>query len=146
MAYQKRIPPIKIRLNTDDFNKLVEIVNIQTENENEIITIVDFSPKSRWLFYLTAFSADNPFVTAQLMLERVFATQTGGYYENHSIHTDLCQPFSGCNLGIPFVRLFFCAQRNRYGRRCRSDPQRDLFHSEHCEANPTKRRRKSEKL
>ena len=59
MAYQKRIPPIKIRLNTDDFNKLVEIVNIQTENENEIIKNNASRLKDKLLRYSIPFTNDD---------------------------------------------------------------------------------------
>ena len=59
MAYQKRIPPIKIRLNTDDFNKLVEIVNIQTENENEVIKNNASRLKDKLLRYSIPFTNDD---------------------------------------------------------------------------------------
>lgn len=59
MAYQKRIPPIKIRLNTDDFNKLVEIVNIQTENENEDIKNNAIRLKDKLLRYSIPFTNED---------------------------------------------------------------------------------------
>ena len=37
MAYSKRIPPIKIKLNVDEYNKLLEILEnmIDSDNEND---------------------------------------------------------------------------------------------------------------
>lgn len=58
MTYQKRIPPIKIRLNVDDFNKLVEIVNIQTENANEYIATYSSRIKDKLLRYSIPFTND----------------------------------------------------------------------------------------
>jgi len=58
MAYSKRIPPIKIRLNVEDFNRLVEIVNIQTENEKEEIATYSSRMKDKLLRYSIPFIND----------------------------------------------------------------------------------------
>lgn len=58
MAYSKRIPPIKIRLNVEDFNRLVEIVNIQTENEKEEIATSSSRMKDKLLRYSIPFTND----------------------------------------------------------------------------------------
>jgi len=58
MAYSKRIPPIKIRLNVEDFNRLVEIVNIQTENEKEEIATYSSRMKDKLLRYSIPFTND----------------------------------------------------------------------------------------
>ena len=35
MAYSKRIPPIKIKLNVDEYNKLLEILENMIDSDNE---------------------------------------------------------------------------------------------------------------
>ena len=46
MAYSKRIPPIKIKLNVDEFNKLVEVLNNMIDYENErIVTLEELTPE-----------------------------------------------------------------------------------------------------
>ena len=35
MAYAKRIPPIKIKLNVDEYNKLLEILENMIDSDNE---------------------------------------------------------------------------------------------------------------
>lgn len=51
MAYSSRIPPIKVKLSTSDFNSLVEILNIQTESEIEEISIKSSKIKDKILKY-----------------------------------------------------------------------------------------------
>ena len=35
MAYSKRIPPIKVNLNVDEYNKLLEILENMIDSDNE---------------------------------------------------------------------------------------------------------------
>ena len=35
MAYSQRIPPIKIKLNVDEYNKLLEILENMIDSDNE---------------------------------------------------------------------------------------------------------------
>ena len=51
MAYSKRIPPIKIKLNVDEFNKLVEVLNNMIDYENERIAQKSSKMKDKLLRY-----------------------------------------------------------------------------------------------
>ena len=51
MAYSKRIPPIKIKLNVDEFNKLVEVLNNMVDYENERIAQKSSKMKDKLLRY-----------------------------------------------------------------------------------------------
>ena len=51
MAYSKRIPPIKIKLNVDEFNKLVEVLNNMIDYENERIVQKSSKMKDKLLRY-----------------------------------------------------------------------------------------------
>jgi hypothetical protein len=59
MAFQKKTPPIKIRLNINDFNKLVEVISIQSENENEDIKNNSVRLKEKLLRYSIPFTNDD---------------------------------------------------------------------------------------
>lgn len=51
MPYSKRIPPIKIKLNVDEFNKLVEVLNNMIDYENERIAQKSSKMKDKLLRY-----------------------------------------------------------------------------------------------
>lgn len=51
MAYSKRIPPIKIKLNVIEFNKLVEILNNMIDYEAENISKKSSKMKDKLLRY-----------------------------------------------------------------------------------------------
>lgn len=51
MAYSKRIPPIKIKLNVDEFNKLVEVLNNMIDYEDERIAQKSSKMKDKLLRY-----------------------------------------------------------------------------------------------
>lgn len=51
MAYSKRIPPIKIKLEVDEFNKLVEVLNNMIDYENERIAQKSSKMKDKLLRY-----------------------------------------------------------------------------------------------
>lgn len=51
MAYSKRIPPIKIKLNVIEFNKLVEILNNMIDYEDENISKKSSKMKDKLLRY-----------------------------------------------------------------------------------------------
>ena len=51
MAYSKRIPPIKIKLKVDEFNKLVEVLNNMNDYENERIAQKSSKMKDKLLRY-----------------------------------------------------------------------------------------------
>ena len=51
MAYSKRIPPIKIKLKVDEFNKLVEVLNNMIDYENERIAQKSSKMKDKLLRY-----------------------------------------------------------------------------------------------
>ena len=51
MAYSKRIPPIKIKLNVIEFNKLVEVLNNMIDYEDENISKKSSKMKDKLLRY-----------------------------------------------------------------------------------------------
>lgn len=51
MAYSKRVPPIKIKLSNIDFNRFIEILNIQEQNEDEVISKKSKKIKDKLLRY-----------------------------------------------------------------------------------------------
>ena len=51
MAYSKRIPPIKIKLKVEEFNKLVEVLNNMIDYENERIAQKSSKMKDKLLRY-----------------------------------------------------------------------------------------------
>ena len=51
MAYSKRIPPIKIKLKVDEFNKLVEVLNNMIDYENKRIAQKSSKMKDKLLRY-----------------------------------------------------------------------------------------------
>lgn len=51
MAFQKRIPPIKIKLNVDEFNKLIEILSNMTNEKDENISNKSSKLKDKLLRY-----------------------------------------------------------------------------------------------
>ena len=51
MPYSKRIPPIKIKLNVDEFNKLVEVLNNMIDYVNERIAQKSSKMKDKLLRY-----------------------------------------------------------------------------------------------
>ena len=51
MAYSKRIPPIKVKLNVNEFNKLVEILNNMIDFEDEKISQKSSKIKDKLLRY-----------------------------------------------------------------------------------------------
>lgn len=51
MAYSKRIPPIKIKLKVNEFNKLVEVLNNMIDYENERIAQKSSKMKDKLLRY-----------------------------------------------------------------------------------------------
>ena len=59
MAYKKRIPPIKIRLDITQFNKLVEFVNNMIDEENEDISKKSSEMKDKLLRYSIPLNNDD---------------------------------------------------------------------------------------
>ena len=51
MAYSTKIPSIKVKTSIDSFNKLVEILNIQSENSDERIAQKSSKMKDKLLRY-----------------------------------------------------------------------------------------------
>lgn len=51
MAYSKRIPPIKIKLNVEEFNKLVEVLNNMIDYDVETISKKATKMKDKLLRY-----------------------------------------------------------------------------------------------
>ena len=51
MAYSKRIPPIKIKLNVDEFNKLIEALTNIADCDNETISNKSTKMKDKLLRY-----------------------------------------------------------------------------------------------
>ena len=58
MAYSKRIPPIKVKLNVDEFNKLVEILNNMIDYDNEKISKKSSKIKDKLLKYSVPITED----------------------------------------------------------------------------------------
>jgi len=59
MAFQKRIPPIKIKLNVDEFNKLIEILSNMTNEEDENISNKSSKLKDKLLRYTVPITKDD---------------------------------------------------------------------------------------
>ncbi len=59
MAYSKRIPPIKVKLNVNEFNKLVEILNNMIDFENEKISQKSSKIKDKLLRYSVPIKEDD---------------------------------------------------------------------------------------
>ena len=59
MAYSKRIPPIKVKLNVDEFNKLVEILNNMIDFEDEKISQKSSKIKDKLLRYSVPIKEDD---------------------------------------------------------------------------------------
>lgn len=59
MAFQKRIPPIKIKLNVDEFNKLIEILSNMTNEEDENISDKSSKLKDKLLRYTVPITEDD---------------------------------------------------------------------------------------
>lgn len=51
MAYQTKIPSLKVKTSIDSFNKLVEILTIQSENTDENISKKSIKLKNKLLKY-----------------------------------------------------------------------------------------------
>ena len=51
MAYSKRIPPIKIKLNVDEYNKLLEILENMIDSDNENYSNKSSKMKDKLLRY-----------------------------------------------------------------------------------------------
>ena len=58
MAYSKRIPPIKVKLNVDEFNKLVEILNNMIDYDDEKISKKSSKIKDKLLKYSVPITED----------------------------------------------------------------------------------------
>ena len=59
MAYSKRIPPIKVKLNVNEFNKLVEILNNMIDFEDEKISKKSSKIKDKLLRYSVPIKEDD---------------------------------------------------------------------------------------
>lgn len=59
MAYSKRIPPIKVKLNVNEFNKLVEILNNMIGFEDEKISQKSSKIKDKLLRYSVPIKEDD---------------------------------------------------------------------------------------
>ena len=59
MAYSKRIPPIKVKLNVNEFNKLVEILNNMIDFEDEKISQKSSKIKDKLLRYIVPIKEDD---------------------------------------------------------------------------------------
>lgn len=59
MAYSKRIPPIKVKLNVNEFNKLVEILNNMIDFEDEKISQKSSKIKDKLLRYSVPIKEDD---------------------------------------------------------------------------------------
>lgn len=59
MAYSKRIPPIKIKLNVIEFNKLVEVLNNMIDYEDENISKKSSKMKDKLLRYSVPITEEN---------------------------------------------------------------------------------------
>ncbi len=59
MAYSKRIPPIKVKLNVDEFNKLVEILNNMIDYDDEKISKKSSKIKDKLLRYSVPIKEDD---------------------------------------------------------------------------------------
>ena len=55
MAYSKRIPPIKIKLNVDDYNKLVQVLDNMIDCGNEYYSNKCSKMKDKLLRYSVPF-------------------------------------------------------------------------------------------
>lgn len=59
MAYSKRIPPIKVKLNVNEFNKLVGILNNMIDFEDEKISQKSSKIKDKLLRYSVPIKEDD---------------------------------------------------------------------------------------
>ncbi len=59
MAYSKRIPPIKLKLNIEEFNKLVDMLNNMTEYKDESISTKSAKLKDKLLRYSVPLTTDD---------------------------------------------------------------------------------------
>lgn len=59
MAYSKRIPPIKIKLNVDEFNKLIEALTNIADCDNETISNKSTKMKDKLLRYSVPITNEN---------------------------------------------------------------------------------------
>ena len=59
MAYSKRIPPIKIKLNVDDYNKLVQILDNMIDCGNEYYSNKCSKMKDKLLRYSVPFKEED---------------------------------------------------------------------------------------
>ena len=59
MAYSKRIPPIKIKLNINEFNKLNEILENITNSDNEFYSKKSVKLKEKLLRYSVPIKNEN---------------------------------------------------------------------------------------
>lgn len=59
MAYSKRIPPIKVKLNVNEFNKLVKILNNMIDFEDEKISQKSSKIKDKLLRYSVPIKEDD---------------------------------------------------------------------------------------
>lgn len=58
MAYSKRIPPIKIKVDIRSFNFLVEILSIHAEREDEVLAKKSSKMKDKLLRYSVPFETE----------------------------------------------------------------------------------------
>lgn len=59
MVYSKRIPPIKLKLSIDNFNKLVDMLNNMTEYTDENIANKSSKLKDKLLRYSVPLTSDD---------------------------------------------------------------------------------------
>lgn len=59
MAYSKRIPPIKVKLNVDDFNKLIETLENMIDCDNEYYSNKSSKIKDKLLRYSVPINDEN---------------------------------------------------------------------------------------
>ncbi len=59
MAYSKRIPPIKVKLNVEDFNKLIETLENMIDCDNEYYSNKSSKIKDKLLRYSVPINDEN---------------------------------------------------------------------------------------
>ncbi len=59
MSYSKRIPPIKLKLNVEEFNKLLQILSNMSDYREESIAKKSVKLKDNFLKYSVPFNDDN---------------------------------------------------------------------------------------
>ena len=93
MAYSKRIPPIKIKLSIDEFNKVVEVLNIQSENKDENLANKSSKLKDKMLRYSVPITNENEDTVVDIRFYQneildIFYIIFDGIKEDISVETD----------------------------------------------------------